>query len=535
MSISRRSFVAGAAAAPVVLGSASKALASDAAFLNSEDVVQFLYVDSANIAAGSEQHIALGLADAANGIVDAALELGSVETGEVVSLPLTSSSDSAVLFSFVPSEAGEYGVLSLSYTVGGVSKVVDFSDCLSPCRTFTVSEIVEGEGPLTNLTTFSEEEDAEPMAVSAAAEEMLSEDVDISPLSVGGDLVVALNPGHGGYDSGATSYGAKEADMTWKIYQYCRAELELYSGVKVFCTRTQDECPSLKERVNRAKGADCDVYVSLHINAGGGTGAEVYYPYNSNYNKGAYTVGKSLADTILAELSKLGIKNRGSRTRIIDEVGDYGYDSNGDGSYDTYADYYGDIRYSRLAGMPGIIVEHAFIDTSDYYNYLNTPGKLQALGAADATAIAKVFGLSTEPDDPNRVKMYRLYNPNSGEHFYTSSKVERLSLIVAGWSAEGVAWHAPASGKPVYRLYNHYASDHHYTMSEDEVSYLVKKGWTPEGTGWYSDPNKSVPVYRLYNLDPKSGRHHYTTSKVERDSLVQAGWRDEGISWYGVN
>lgn len=536
MSLSRRTFLAGAVAAPVAFSAASEASAVEAPTLSSEDVIEFVYIDSASLSAGTEQHIALGLAAAADGISSAELTLREESTGELMTLSLTNSSDTGVLFSFTPSTEGAYSLSSFSYTAGDASAVVDFSDCESPCRTFTVSASSGADAALlTNVTTFAGEDEAAPQTVSADEDELLSEDFEVTTLSdASGNLMVALNPGHGGYDSGATSNGAKEADMTWKIYQYCRAELELYSGVKVFCTRTQDECPSLQERVNRAKGAGCDVYVSLHINASGGTGAEVYYPYNSSYNKSAYTVGKSLADTILSELSKLGIKSRGSKTRIIDEVGQYGYDSNGDGTYDTYADYYGDIRWSRLAGMPGIIVEHAFIDSSDYYNYLNTSGKLKALGQADAAAIAKVYGLSKEADDPNRIKMYRLYNSYTGEHLYTSSGSERIDLVEAGWTSEGIAWRAPKSGDPVYRLYNPYSSDHHYTMDEDEVITMVDKGWKHEGIGWYSDTNKAVPLYRLFNKYAAIGTHHYTTDADERDEMVENDWKYEGIAWYGV-
>lgn len=38
--------------------------------------------------------------------------------------------------------------------------------------------------------------------------------------------------------------------------------------------------------------------------------------------------------------------------------------------------------------------------------------------------------------------MYRLYNPNSGEHFYTANSAERDNLKRLGWSLEGVAWYA---------------------------------------------------------------------------------------------
>ena len=132
------------------------------------------------------------------------------------------------------------------------------------------------------------------------------------------------------------------------------------------------------------------------------------------------------------------------------------------------------------------------------------------------------------------VSMYRLYNPNSGEHFYTASANERDVLKQAGWTYEGIGWTAPASGNPVYRLYNANAGDHHYTMNEGEKNALVAVGWKYEGIGWYSDPAQGAALYRQYNPNAKAGSHNYTTSKAENDALVKLGWQAEGIGWYGL-
>ena len=133
------------------------------------------------------------------------------------------------------------------------------------------------------------------------------------------------------------------------------------------------------------------------------------------------------------------------------------------------------------------------------------------------------------------VQMLRLYNPNSGEHFYTASENEKETLVKAGWQYEGLAWKAPVTSKtPVYRLYNKNAGDHHYTVSAKEKEDLVAAGWQYEGIGWYSDDAKGVPLYRLYNPNAKAGSHHYTTSVAEKNDLVIAGWKDEGIAWFGI-
>lgn len=130
--------------------------------------------------------------------------------------------------------------------------------------------------------------------------------------------------------------------------------------------------------------------------------------------------------------------------------------------------------------------------------------------------------------------MYRLYNPNSGEHFYTGSVEERDMLVAAGWTYEGVAWNAPVSdGQPVYRVYNPNSGDHHYTMSKEEVNMLVGYGWKYEGVAWNSSGLTTVPQFRLYNPNADCGSHHYTSSEEERDFLVSLGWIYEGIGWFG--
>lgn len=135
--------------------------------------------------------------------------------------------------------------------------------------------------------------------------------------------------------------------------------------------------------------------------------------------------------------------------------------------------------------------------------------------------------------------MYRMYNPNSGEHFYTAREAERDMLIRSGWKYEGIGWESPTkSQSPVYRLYS--GTDHHYTLSAAERDMLIGVGWSYEGIGWYSDDNKGIPLYRQFNpnVQPSapfnnSGSHNYTMSKTENDWLVAMGWRAEGVGWYG--
>ena len=154
---------------------------------------------------------------------------------------------------------------------------------------------------------------------------------------------------------------------------------------------------------------------------------------------------------------------------------------------------------------------------------------LENLTASQADVAAALQGLN-QPTPAKTIAMYRLYNHNSGEHFYTASVAEKNNLVAAGWTTEGIGWQAPASGEPVYRVYNPNVGDHHYTLNAGEKNNLVKLGWQDEGTAWYS--GGSQKMYRLYNPNAQAGAHHYTLNVGEKNNLLNAGWQAEGIGWY---
>lgn len=147
-----------------------------------------------------------------------------------------------------------------------------------------------------------------------------------------------------------------------------------------------------------------------------------------------------------------------------------------------------------------------------------------------------IVGLAGFSKESQAATMYRVYNPNSGEHFFTRDNAEKANLLSAGWKDEGIGWDAPEEGEPVYRLYNPNAGDHHYTRFNVERDALIKAGWKDEGVGWLSkNESNSVFVYRAYNPNATgAGAHHYTMNLDELNNLISLGWKDEGIGWYGT-
>lgn len=132
--------------------------------------------------------------------------------------------------------------------------------------------------------------------------------------------------------------------------------------------------------------------------------------------------------------------------------------------------------------------------------------------------------------------VFRLYNDNTGEHFYTMSEGEYKQLQTVGWKDEGIGWFTQSGvGDPVYRVYNPNAKggDHYYTMSKGEAQWLVGLGWRWDNDGkpaFYSNGN--VPLYVEYNPNAESGAHNYTTSAGENDYLLSIGWLEGNVAWY---
>ncbi|HVA81467.1 MAG TPA: N-acetylmuramoyl-L-alanine amidase [Candidatus Binataceae bacterium] len=99
-----------------------------------------------------------------------------------------------------------------------------------------------------------------------------------------GHPLVMIDPGHGGYDPGASSAdGIEEKNLALEIAIRLRTALEA-RGINAAMTRTTDEFVALGGRTRIANGADADLFVSIHLNSSPNpatTGIEVYYLNNT--------------------------------------------------------------------------------------------------------------------------------------------------------------------------------------------------------------------------------------------------------------
>ncbi|MEH1846066.1 MAG: N-acetylmuramoyl-L-alanine amidase [Nostoc sp.] len=174
-----------------------------------------------------------------------------------------------------------------------------------------------------------------------------------------GKLLVVLDPGHGGKDSGAPGLGGLlEKDVVLPIGKRVAAILE-QNGVQAVLTRDADFFVELQGRVDIAERVNATLFVSIHANSVDNrpdvNGLEVYY-----YDSG-YALAEVVRNTILQNISTL--KNRGTRK----------------------ARFY----VLRKSSMPSILVETGYMTGYEDNPRLGTPVYQNRMAEAIARGILK--------------------------------------------------------------------------------------------------------------------------------------------------
>ena len=293
--------------------------------------------------------------------------------------------------------------------------------------------------------------------------------------------VIVLDPGHGGTDSGAENQNGisseSESKLTLKIANYVKQELEKSSQFVVYMTRTHDSYVGLSERVNYAASKNADILVSLHLNSADSktaNGAEILVPRTGRYNSKVAENAGQLAQDILKKLVSLGLYNRGLVYR--DSASGTKYP---DGST---ADYYAIVRQGLQAGIPSIIVEHAFISSTVDAKFLDSEADLQKIGRADAEGIAQYFGVTLSNSSNNNS------NSNSGDSdkngwvkenrnwYYYKSNAKQT-----GWQkVDGKWYYLKANG--VMQTYWYLENGKYYFLGANGS---VRTGWQKIKGVWY--------------------------------------------------
>ncbi|WP_297512684.1 N-acetylmuramoyl-L-alanine amidase [Thermococcus sp.] len=239
---------------------------------------------------------------------------------------------------------------------------------------------------------------------------------------------ICVDAGHGGKDPGAVGY-VVEKDVNLAIALKVAQVLER-DGARVVLTRNGDYFVTLSGRVQIANSADCDIFISIHANAGpsSASGFEVYHYYTSSR-------GKTLATYVDEEISKLiPLRNRGVKS----------------------AGFYV-IKYTR---MPAILIETGFVTNSYDASIISDEAYQWKYAYAILHGVQRYFGVPVH--DPVPVV--------TGVRFADHGSYFRVVLDVS----EKASYH-------VY--YTYYSSGYHLVIQVDNAQ-LANLGWASYN-GWY--------------------------------------------------
>ena len=515
-----------------------------------EQRLNYMYIDQPYLETPNTQKVVVSWGDGSEGIEQMTATVQGTSGEEVWTA--VQESDGIYLFerAYTEQERGVYSVTELHVTIAG--NVYDYSLAdLGIEALFGVDEKYEG---IEELQPVSEEEVSADIAAynidesgnvteQSSIEEAIVQAEQEIPAMMSDDgvqtqssnIVVALDPGHDSTHAGASANGVREEVLTLKIAQYCKAELEEYAGVSVYMTRTTADCPhpggssahDIDQRVADAAAAGASVYVSFHLNSSlssAAKGAEIIIP-NTNWKPQVGNDGKKLATLIESELVGLGLEERKiySKNTTVNERYEDG----------SLSDYFTVQISAKEHGIPGIIVEHAFVtNTSDVNNFLNNEAGLKKLGVADATGIAKYFGLSKG----------QWYKDSTG-WWYASG----TSYLKNQWAQISGSWYYFDSNGYMETSWQKISGKWSYLGGTDDG--IMRIGWQKIGSNWYYFNSSGYMLTGWQKIGTKwyyfgesdDGAMQIGWQKIggdryyfgeANDGAMKTGWQKIGESWY---
>lgn len=375
---------------------------------------------------------------------------------------------------------------------------------------------------------------------------------DLSPVTA---KVIVIDPGHCGIHPGASGNGLREEKVVLDIAKECQKKLNAYGDVTVYMTRENASCcrnlglgDCLVSRNNYAKILDADFLVSMHINAGASSGANVLAAYKSGYHDTIRKETQAFGKVALSKLNNIGIANRGLLLRKSEEGNRY---SNG-----RLADYYSIVRNGVLQEIPSVIIEHGYVtSSSDCKKFFKTAAKRKKVGDADAKAIISYYNLEKKIVAGTFKKIdgstYYVtadgkkaagWVKNDGQWYYFSEETGEMQTgfvtiddntfylspktgkMVVGWfTLQGNKYLTRGNGTLVQ---NQTYSNGMYTYLFDESGKQMKKGLrTVNGETYYLNGKRRV----VFGIVKVSGSKYYFGSSGAR----QTGWvKYKGSKYY---
>jgi N-acetylmuramoyl-L-alanine amidase len=219
--------------------------------------------------------------------------------------------------------------------------------------------------------------------------------------------IIVIDPGHGGQDPGALGATSREKDLNLAAARVLKAKLERSGRYRVVMTRNSDVYVPLETRVQIARRANADLFISLHSDSGSDPsvrGATVY----TLSDKGSERTVRGVTDKndwfintdlpgqtravnqILLDLTQRATRNRSAAFAedLLDHIGERAQ---------THASHR-DAGFMVLLApdVPAVLLEMGFITNRDDEQLLNSAGQRDRFMGEVAQSIDAYFHQDTQ-------------------------------------------------------------------------------------------------------------------------------------------
>lgn len=222
---------------------------------------------------------------------------------------------------------------------------------------------------------------------------------------------IVIDPGHGGHDSGAAGFGLQEKSINLDIALEIRRLLANFADITL--TRTSDVYVSLSDRSALANRIGADLFISIHVNAGKGTGFESYV-FN---NAPASTVNlvQPIHKKVAAFYKDSGFTDRGQKKA--------------------------NFAVLRQTLMPATLLENLFIDTQKDADKLKDPAFRKEIAGAIADGVKTTLKLDNNITQPTPQPTPQPVSESPEWAVENFNKIKKAGLVLNDHDlAEQVTW-----------------------------------------------------------------------------------------------
>lgn len=163
---------------------------------------------------------------------------------------------------------------------------------------------------------------------------------------------------------------------------------------------------------------------------------------------------------------------------------------------------------------------------------------MQCVVCAPGSRILLIARIQSGCDTSSASPLYRGFNSEYTEHFYTNNYSEMSACIAEGEFVsegnEGLVFPVQVTSTvPLYQAFNAKAVARYYTTDRDDMDKVIStQGYALEGIAGYVYATQICGSIPLYHLQLPGRDNFYTTNETEREQATHDGYVDMGVACY---